>query len=298
MRCCKYAISIAALTFFANVLGNGVREYPLPDEGASMLGTIEHRVLRHEDTLPRVAREEGVGVTALRRLNPDVEMWLPGEGTRLVLPTRFVLPEGPREGIVVNLSERRLYYFDRQRERLLVYPIGIGSEAGVTPLGRTRTVSKIKDPSWTPPASVRAAHLARGNVLPGLVPPGPNNPLGGYAIQLAWPGYFIHGTNRPIGVGGLVSNGCIRLYPTHIEMLATSVPNGTPVRIIEQPFKAAWQDGELYLEAHPRSVASSDADYTGAIAAVIAAGGESLDLRHAVDVARAARGVPEPLRRR
>ena len=281
----------------ADVAADGPRSYAFPRERDQVIGSIESQVLRYEDTLAKVARSAGVGLLGVQDLNPDVDPWLPGEGTEVRLPTSFILPDVPFEGMVINLSERRLYYFDVERERLLVYPIGIGSDQASTPLGVTKTVLRIKDPSWTPPESVRAERLAAGQVLPGVVPPGPNNPLGEYAIQLGWPGYFIHGTNQPIGVGGLVSHGCIRLYPDHIEELATSVPNGTDVRVVAQPYKVGWRNGLLYLEAHRADAEALD--YTAAMEAIVArAESAEVDWTRAIEVARTGRGIPEIISRR
>jgi len=216
-----------------------------------MLGEIRQRTLVYEDTFARIAREERVGYDALVRANPGVDAWLPGEGTVIVLPTQMLVPNTERRGVVINLSELRLYLFDPMLESVTIYPIGIGAEGAATPLMVTEVVAKISDPAWYPPDSIRARHASKGNFLPRKVPPGLDNPLGAFAIQLARRGYFIHGTNQPIGVGRRVSSGCIRLYDDDIEALVGQVVRGTPVRVIRQPYKVAWHGGFLYLEAHP-----------------------------------------------
>jgi L,D-transpeptidase ErfK/SrfK len=129
--------------------------------------------------------------------------------------------------------------------------VGIGREGWETPAGVATVISKAREPTWYPPASVRAEHAEMGDPLPAVVPPGPDNPLGDYVLGLSLPGYLIHGTNKPPGVGMRVSHGCVRLYPEDIEALYGQVPIGTPVRIIDQPALAGWRDGELYLEVHP-----------------------------------------------
>jgi hypothetical protein len=63
--------------------------------------------------------------------------------------------------------------------------------------------------------------------------------------------YLIHGTNNPLAVGMAVTHGCMRMYPEDIEALFPQVPVGTPVRIINEPVKTAFVNGELLLEAHP-----------------------------------------------
>ncbi len=171
------------------------------------------------------------------------------------MPRRYILPDAPWKGIVLNLPEMRLYYFPEStggaEPAVVTHPISIGRQDWQTPLGETTIVSKVKNPAWYPPASVRAEHAADGDPLPAVVPPGPDNPLGGYAMRLGLPGYLIHGTNKPYGVGMRVSHGCIRMYPEDIVSMYSQVPGNTTVRIINQPVKTGWLDGELYLEVHP-----------------------------------------------
>lgn len=275
--------------------------HKLPAAGASLLGSLGVHELVYEDTLAKVARLHGIGIGALMRLNPDVDLWLPEPGGRLLLPTAYILPDAPREGIVVNLSERRLYYFDTDAAELSVFPIGIGKEGFATPVMVTRTVTRIENPSWTPPQSVRVEHAARGHVLAATVPPGPDNPLGKYAIKLAAPGYLLHGTNQPIGVGQRVSHGCIRLYAPHIEALVRGVPNGTQVRIIRQPHKVAWHDGALYLESHDDEQSPGNHDLTAVVKQIIAltqdatttnASNVVIDWQLATETALHGRGIP------
>ena len=175
-----------------------------------------------------------------------------------------------------------------------VYPIGIGSEGRETPIMRTRTVTKIENPVWYPTETILARYAAEGRTLARQVLPGPDNPLGSFAIQLEREGYFIHGTNQPIGVGQRVSSGCIRLYEQDVAQLVANAPNGTPVNVIHQPFKAGWHAGQLFLEAHPDRDGNV-ADYSGAVAAIIAATAQrpaDVDWRVVLATARAATGMP------
>jgi L,D-transpeptidase ErfK/SrfK len=64
------------------------------------------------------------------------------------------------------------------------------------------------------------------------------------------PGYLIHGTNQPYGVGMRVSHGCVRLYPENIEFLYTLIDVGETVTIINEPYQMGRRDGVLYFEAH------------------------------------------------
>ncbi len=225
--------------------------FALPPHGQDVVGETKVVTARYEDTFSDFARKYDVGYREMLAANPGVDPWLPGEGTRVVIPTRFILPPPPREGIIINLAELRLYYFPPGEQRVITHPIGIGREGWETPLGRTRIIQKARDPSWTPPESIREEYAQKGIELPRVVKPGPDNPLGRFALRLGLPGYLIHGTNRPYGVGMRVSHGCIRLYPEDIETLFQQVPVGTPVRIIDLPHKAGWLNGTLFLEAHP-----------------------------------------------
>jgi len=219
----------------------------------------------HADTLIDLARREGLGYEEVVNANPGVDPWLPGEGTVVRLPLRRILPDTPREGIVVNLPEHRLYYYPPAKPgeaRVVVsYPVSVGKMDWSTPLGLTKIEKKIKDPAWYPPEAVRLEHAARGDILPKMIPPGPDNPMGLFAMRLAIPGgsYLIHGTNKPAGVGMQVTHGCMRLYPEHIEELFKMVAVDTPVRLVNQPHKVGWSDGHLYVEVHPPLEATNSA---------------------------------------
>jgi len=209
---------------------------------------------RAEDTLLDIGRQFDLGYRDITDANPNVDAWLPGEGTRVVLPTRFILPDAPRDGIVINIAEMRLYYYPKAgkdgKQQVVTHPIGIGREGWATPLGKTRITQKVKNPTWTPPESIRQEHLENGDPLPRVVPAGPDNPLGAYKMNLSMPGYLLHGTNKPYGVGLRVSHGCIRLFPEDIEHLFNITPSNTAVEILYQPHKAGLRNGQLYIEAH------------------------------------------------
>ena len=219
-----------------------------------LVGELQVIETRYEDTFVDIARAYNLGFDELVDANPDVDPWLPGEGTRIILPTRFILPDAPREGIVINLASKRLFYYPEADEsgarQVVTYPIGIGEMGTATPVGVTTVTSKGRDPVWFVPASIRAEYAAEGNPLPPKVLPGPDNPLGSHVLILGMPSYLIHGTNRPAGVGMRVSHGCVRLFPENIVNLYEEVPVGAAVAIVNQPRLLAWHDGDLYLEAH------------------------------------------------
>lgn len=210
------------------------------------VGRIGLHTVQPGDTLVDIAVQWRVGYVELVAANPEVDPWLPDVGTELVVPDLHILPDAPRRGIVINLSELRLYHF-APNGRTVSMPIGIGSDGKETPLGETVVTGKRRNPTWWPPESIRAENPE----LPRAVPPGPDNPLGDYALDLGWPLYRIHGTNKPYGVGRRVSHGCIRMYPDDIETLFGNVPVGTPVRVVDQPVKIGWSQGQLLLEVHP-----------------------------------------------
>jgi L,D-transpeptidase ErfK/SrfK len=264
-----------------------------------------------EDTLLDIGRRFDVGYEEIVAANPGVDPWLPGEGTRVTVPTRFVLPPGPRIGMVINTAEMRLYFYPApgtpwERRRVVTHPVGVGKVGLETPRGAFKVRDKVEGPSWTVPAELAAKFRAEGLAFEPVMPPGPDNPLGDYALILDKPGYSIHGTNRPWAVGMRVSHGCVRLYPEDISTLFRRVPQGTPVRIVHLPYKVGRQKGVWYLEAgnldppgRSRSDASADpAGSAGAVAALLAGTGLK-DLAAAAAVAGRVvtenRGVPTPI---
>jgi L,D-transpeptidase ErfK/SrfK len=228
--------------------------FVLESEAQSVIGAPQIVYTDAENTFSDLAREYGLGYDELVAANPDIDPWLPGDRTPVLLPTQYIVPDVPREGIVLNIAARRLFYFPKvaegHQQTVLTYPIGIGRVGWETPVGETEVVSKAADPHWFPPASVRQEHAEMGDPLPSVVPPGPENPLGSHVLKLAMPGYLIHGTNQPYGVGMRVSHGCVRLYPENIELLYSLVETGETVRIVNEPYLLGWRNGELYFEAH------------------------------------------------
>lgn len=235
----------------------GAASFPVPPPGSDLIGAALTVAVAGRETLPDLARRYGLGFEEIVNANPGVDPWLPGAGTPIVLPRLRLLPAAPREGIVINLPEHRLYYFPGApggaTPVVWTFPVSIGKMDWRTPLGVTRIVQKVRDPTWTPPQSVRDEHARRGDILPAIVPAGPNNPLGRHALRLGIPGgaYLIHGTNRPVGVGMQVTHGCMRLYPEDVEQLFGMVAVNTPVRIVNQPYKWGWHGGRLLIEVHP-----------------------------------------------
>jgi L,D-transpeptidase ErfK/SrfK len=230
--------------------------FPLPSDGSSLVGADSSVTSVYEDTLPDLAHRYSLGYYEIIRANPGLDVWIPGKDRQIILPGRRILPAGPHEGIVVNLPEHRLYYYPKPRPHeqpvVITYPVSIGKMDWRTPLGATRVIAKIKHPSWYPPESIRKEHAANDDPLPTVVPPGPDNPLGDFALRLAAGKgeYLIHGTNNPTAVGMAVTHGCIRMYP---RMSRRSLPSFRSARRcgVNDPVKVAWVNGELLLEVHP-----------------------------------------------
>ena len=215
--------------------------------GQNVVGQLGHYVVKKGEVLADIARRFDVGYTELVAANPGVDPWIPRPGTEIIIPSLYILPAVPHDGIVVNLGQYRLFYFPRGGQRVLTYPLGLGVIGWQTPLGTTRIVMKEPHPVWYPPDSMRRVEPD----LPKVVPAGPDNPLGNYALHLGWPRVLIHGTDKPDGIGRNVSHGCIHLYPEDIEQLFSLVSVGTPVRAIDEPAAAAWIGNALYVVVHP-----------------------------------------------
>lgn len=243
-RLSRRSFALASLASAALSLpAPGVRaEYRTGD----LIGEPTYFLTSGSETLLDIAMERNLGVPEISAANPGVDPWVPGAETLISLPTQFVLPDAPRKGIVVNYGDLRLYHFMKDGS-VQTYAIGVGRDGFELKFGQTKIVRKKERPTWYPTESTRRDKPEVGTV----VPPGPDNPLGLYALYLGWPTYLIHGTNKPYGVGRRVSRGCIRMYPDGVARLFPQVPVGTPVTAVNQLVKLGWHQGELFLEAQP-----------------------------------------------
>ena len=266
-----------------------------------LVGRLASYRIKQNDTLMDVAWRYGLGFVELRAANPGVDPWIPPPGMLLTLPTAHLLPDAPKQGIVINLAEQRLYVFSRDGRSVETHPIGTGKEGRTTPLGATTIVRKQANPAWYPPASIREEKPE----LPKVVPPGPDNPLGDFALYLGWNAYLIHGTNKPDGVGRRVSSGCIRMYPEDIARLFREIPVGTKVTVVMQPIKLGWWHDQLYLEVHPTLDQADEIEMEGRIVShvyeadlaerIAKAAGDRIgrvDLKLAERIAQERRGFP------
>jgi len=247
------------MTFFLGVASVGLCHadtFILPPADIDIVGQLETITAGRNTTLLDIAREYDIGQNEILHANPDVDRWLPADNSSVVLPKRFILPATARTGLVINLPEMRMYYYPKPGKNeaplLITHPVSVGRMDWETPLGKTKIVAKKKDPDWRPPQSLKDEAIAEGEEpLPDIVMAGPDNPLGRYAIRLGIPGYLIHSTNKPYGVGMRVTHGCLRMYPEDIESLFDQVAVGTQVQLINQPIKLGWLAGSLFLELHP-----------------------------------------------
>ncbi len=269
-------------------------------KGDDIVGRFAVLRLEKGDTLPDIARHFSLGGNAISAANPGVDIWVPGAGQRILLPLSFILPDAPRKGIVINLATMRLFQFkgDSQSLSVSTYPLGVGTVERPSPIGQMYVARKAIRPTWHVPASIAEDHRKKGDSLPPKVLPGPENPLGEYALYLSKPTYLIHGTNKPASIGLRATNGCIRLYPEDIKKLYESTPAKTPVRIVNQPYLLGQHNGVVYIEVHapPEELEAVEFDkiYTK-LRNIEKESGRTLDWSKVKKVLAEARGIPVPI---
>lgn len=242
----KAMLWIGAISFFQS---SHALTFTIPQDG-NIVGHLQQTHVRHGENLSTVGRRFNIGGYEMKEANPGLSYKRTKAGTRLVIPSRFVLPEGPREGVVINLAELRLYYYHPDGKRVSTFPVGVGQEGWNTPLGKTTVVRKRANPTWVVPKSILENHRKKGKPIPPRMPPGPKNPLGTHALSLGFKNIVIHGTPYPMGVGVRSSHGCIRMLPEDIRQVYAMVPVGTPVRIVHQPNKVGYLGQRVYVESH------------------------------------------------
>jgi L,D-transpeptidase ErfK/SrfK len=243
---------LIGLPFSLLPAADGAYTYRLPNQpigndiqAITVIGALQTYVVQKDDTLLDIAREFDLGFSEIQSLYEDIDPWVPPESMELIIPTTWILPEGKRDGILINIPEMRLYFFYKKISMVKTFPIGIGVTENTTPVGRFYIKDKRVSPTWYIPPSLREKYGGRK-----IIPPGPENPLGSHWLGLSISGYGIHGTNFPWAVGRLVTHGCIRLYPEDIVRLYPMIPTGTPVEIIYQPIKIGFKEGHIFLEVH------------------------------------------------
>lgn len=269
-------------------------------KGDVVIGRLAFITLEKGDTLPDIARHFSLGINGLSAANPGVDIWVPKAGERILLPLSFILPDAPRKGIVINLAAMRLFQYKGNSESMVVltYPVGVGIEERPSPTGQMVVERKGIRPTWHVPASIAQDHRKKGDPLPAAVLPGPQNPLGEYALYLSKSGYLIHGTNKPASIGLRATNGCIRLYPEDVKKLFESTPLKTPVRIVNQPYLLGQDNGLIYLAVHalPENLDAIEFDKIYAkLRNIEKESGQKLDWSKVKKVLAEARGIPVPI---
>lgn len=216
--------------------------FSLPDQG-NVVGTVQTVLMKKGQSLIQIAQQFDIGVTEILEANPKIKLSTRyNQDKMVIIPSEYSLPSGPREGLVINLAELRIYYFHPDEPKVSTYPIAIGKRGWSTPQGITEVKGKEKNPAWRPTPAIHREAARRGYFLPAVLPAGPRNPLGRYVFRLGISGILIHGTTQPASIGLPSSHGCIRLYPKNIEELFLQVPVGTSVRIVHEPVKkTAWE---------------------------------------------------------
>jgi L,D-transpeptidase ErfK/SrfK len=269
-------------------------------KGDDVVGRLAVIRLQRGDTLPDIARHFSLGIDAISTANPGVDVWVPRAGELITLPLSFTLPDAPRKGIVINLAAMRLFQFKGNGTSLAVstYPLGIGTEERPSPTGQMYVARKATRPTWHVPASIARDHRKKGDPLPPKVLPGPQNPLGEFALYLSKSTYLIHGTNKPASIGLKATNGCIRLYPEDIRKLYESTPVKTPVHIVNQPYLLGQRNGVVYMEVHapPETLDTVEFDKLYAkLREIEKESGRTLDWSKVKKVLAEARGIPVPI---
>ncbi|GHD67044.1 L,D-transpeptidase family protein [Jeongeupia chitinilytica] len=229
--------------------------FPLPKDGSTVVGEVKVVVPTPDNTLLDLMRHFDLGYAEITSANPKVSVWTPKPGTRVVIPTRFILPPKPWEGIVVNIPQRRMFYFPPAKKgqpaQVITYPISIAREGWSTPLGTSKVIAKYRDPGWFVPKSIRDEHREEEGVeLPEYFPPGPDNPMGMLAMRTGWPGIYLHATNRPWGIGMRTSHGCMHLYPEDAAELFPQLKVGTPFRVVNQPVLVGDAGGQVWMATY------------------------------------------------
>lgn len=225
--------------------------YTKPAMNESLIGDIQYLSVTNEDSVAKIGQRYDIGYNSIQSANPQADLSKPlTYGMALQIPTQHLLPSQERKGIVVNLPEMRMYYYPEGSDKILTYPVGIGKIGKTIPIANSTITRKVKNPIWIPPQDIREFNMEQGIVLPRIMPAGPDNPLGPYAIYMGIPTYLIHSTIFPESVGKRASFGCLRMYESDIEDFFPSVTKGIPIAIINKPTKVGWNNDKLYMETH------------------------------------------------
>lgn len=256
--------------------------FTLPSPNNALIGEVIYAPADSSDNVATVAQRYNIGVNAVVAANPGItDTTVFQNGSTVKISGEFLLPPVPRRGIVVNLPEMRIYYYPANSDQVMTFPVGIGKVGKTIPITLTSITRKVVNPTWTPPADIRQYDRdVLGIDPPKVMPPGPDNPLGPYAIYLRVPTYLIHSTIFPESIGRRASFGCIRMNENDIRQFFPIVQPGIPVEIIDMPNKLAWDNGELYLEAHSPLEERTGAQYANDLDSLLATIQKRLPANH------------------
>ena len=270
----KIVTALSASTFFLfSSINSYSAAYTVPPDNQAIIGQIEYVSPSSDDTLAKISQRYDIGFNALEKSNPTLNLTKPLRvGESIKIPKQHLLPNQKREGIVVNLPEMRMYYYVQGTNKVVTYPIGIGKIGKTLPITKANITKKVEKPNWVPPDDIREFVLStQGIVVPQIMPAGPDNPLGPYAIYMSIPTFLIHSTIFPESIGKRASFGCIRMYESDIKDFFPAIEKGVPVVIINSPIKVAWHNDHLLMEAYPtleEHSKSPDASLPGAVSQI------------------------------
>lgn len=288
--------SIACLSGLALLQCSYSLTFPMPDPNNSVVGQIQTARIKWGNNFNNLGRQYDIGYDAMVCANPQYQNKSLPLFYHAVIPSKFLLPPGPRDGIVVNLPEKRLFYYNPETDQVMTFPVGVGKQGWATPLGVLKIVQKIVNPTWLAPKDVLQELASEGYTnVPTSIPAGPQDPLGAFAMRLSNPSYLIHGTNDPASIGTQASSGCIRLFPEDISALFQAVPQGTDVRIVNNPYILGWNNTSLYLVTFPTLAGDPPLDLNAIEAQVLTdTQGMSahIDWRKIAETVLASNGIP------
>jgi lipoprotein-anchoring transpeptidase ErfK/SrfK len=217
--------------------------YDLARPDQKVVGHLQFYTLKGHEQFGEIAKRFDVGFNELIVANPRVDPSNLIQGHVLLIPTQHILPDAPHQGIVVNIPEKRLYFFPKDKQSVYTFPVGVGKEGWDTPQGSFFIMQKKEKPSWIVPVSVRRDYDKNGVTLPFVLRSGQNNPLGYYLLRLSLPTYLIHGTNKSFGIGQRSTAGCMSMYPKDIKIMFSLAHEKERVLIVDQPLKFAYDQG-------------------------------------------------------
>jgi L,D-transpeptidase ErfK/SrfK len=225
--------------------------YPLSGSDEWLVGSVTATLPRKGETFLEIGRRYDLGYNEVIAANRNSDPWIPKPDEPLVVPSRWIVPDAPRTGIVLNIPEMRLYYYRDGGRRVMTAPVGLGREDWKTPQGSFRVRGKTVNPTWNIPETIRKERIEENGFSEHSIPGGsPDNPLGKYRLELTLPTYGIHGSNKEWGVGMLVSHGCLRLYNEDIATLFPMIEVGTPGVFVYEPVKVGKHRGRVLVEVH------------------------------------------------